>query len=112
MNRHASEAATADLDLDLTKPLFLYLAFQSVHNPYDVPPPSVVDVNATFPGIVPYSRRIYAGMVQALDMAVTDVVAAFKAGGLWDDTVLVFTTDNGGIGIGNNYPLRGMKVLT
>ena len=99
----APNAATA-------KPLFLYLAFQSVHNPYDVPPVSLVDVNASFPDIAQYNRRIYAGMVQCLDDAVADVVKAYKDEGLWDNTVLIFTTDNGGIEIGNNFPLRGMKV--
>ena len=117
---HAESSSVADdgssfaepTSAQAAKPLFLYLAFQSVHNPYDVPPPSIVDVNATFPKITNYNRRIYAGMVQCLDDAVASVVHAFQAGGLWDDTVLIFTTDNGGIEIGNNFPLRGMKVLT
>ena len=43
-------------------------------------------------------------------MCVSQVVKSYKDEGLWDNTVLVFTTDNGGIGIGNNFPLRGMKV--
>ena len=77
---------------------------------YDVPPLSLIDVNASFPDIVQYNRRIYAGMVKCLDDAVGDVVEASKDGGLWDNTVLVFTTDNGGIEIGTNFPLRGMKV--
>ena len=46
-----------------------------------------------------------------LDRAVDQVVCAFKEEGMWTDTVLVFTSDNGGIGPGSNYPLRGMKVL-
>ena len=63
---------------------------QSVHNPYDVPP---IDVNTTYPTIVNYQRRIYAGMVAELDTAVANVTAAFEAAGLWNDTVLVFTAD-------------------
>eukprot|EP00051_Salpingoeca_urceolata_P005611 m.74892 g.74892 ORF g.74892 m.74892 type:complete len:656 (+) comp14460_c0_seq2:182-2149(+) len=94
------------------QPLFLYLAFQNVHNPYDVPPPSLVgNVNETYKAIVDYERRIYAGMLTALDIGVGNVTDAFKRAGLWDDTVFVFTTDNGGIGAGSNYPLRGQKVL-
>jgi arylsulfatase A-like enzyme len=92
---------------DPTSPLFLYLAFQSVHNPYDVPP---MDVNASFPDIVDYTRRIYAGMVQMMDDAIHRVVQAFQTKGLWHDTVVIFTSDNGGIGPGSNYPLRGTKV--
>ena len=97
-----------------TTPLFMYLAFQSVHNPYDDPINSGVpgtDVNETYPEIVDQTRRIYAGMVTALDAGVAQVEQAFKDAGIWDDTVTVFTTDNGGIEVGNNYPLRGMKVL-
>eukprot|EP01065_Artemidia_motanka_P007369 TRINITY_DN1365_c0_g1_i1.p1 TRINITY_DN1365_c0_g1~~TRINITY_DN1365_c0_g1_i1.p1 ORF type:complete len:628 (+),score=148.49 TRINITY_DN1365_c0_g1_i1:51-1934(+) len=93
-------------------PMFMYLAFQSVHNPYEAPPPSIVDVNATYPEIEVYGRRVYAGMVQALDSAVANVTESFKSAGLWDNTLMVFTTDNGGIEWGNNYPLRGMKVHT
>eukprot|EP00912_Choanoflagellata_sp_UC4_P002485 UC4_evm3s1573 len=93
-------------------PLFFYLAFQSVHNPYDVPPESLIgNVNNTFPEIYEYGRRIYAGMVLALDYAVGNVTNAWKSAGLWDDTIMVFTTDNGGIEYGNNYPLRGAKVM-
>jgi arylsulfatase B len=88
-------------------PLFLYLAFQSVHNPYDDPP---IDVDALFPEIVDRTRRIYAGMIWMMDRAVQQVVEAFQTYGLWEDTVVIFTADNGGIGPGSNYPLRGTKV--
>merc|ERR1719460_276725 len=88
----------------------MYLAFQSVHNPYDMPPVSLVDVNKTYPEIPDETRRIYAGMMQALDMAIGNVTEAFRRAGLWENTIMVFTTDNGGIGPGNNYPLRGTKV--
>ena len=59
---------------------------------------------------ISFHRLLVVTVVKCLDDAVTDVVKAYKDGGLWDNTVLVFTTDNGGIGIGNNFPLRGMKV--
>eukprot|EP00656_Telonema_subtile_P016444 TRINITY_DN18687_c0_g1_i4.p1 TRINITY_DN18687_c0_g1~~TRINITY_DN18687_c0_g1_i4.p1 ORF type:complete len:417 (+),score=65.96 TRINITY_DN18687_c0_g1_i4:275-1525(+) len=85
----------------------MYVAMQSVHNPYDLPP---FDVNESYPEIENYQRRIYAGMVAELDQAVENITAAFKRHGLWNRTLLVFSTDNGGIGAGNNYPLRGSKV--
>lgn len=92
---------------DHSQPLFLYLAFQSVHNPYDQPP---IDVDALFPEIVDPTRRIYAGMVKMMDDAVRQVVQAFQKYELWQETVTIFTSDNGGIGPGSNYPLRGTKV--
>lgn len=54
---------------------------------------SLLDINATFPEIVDYTRRIYAGMVSLLDSAVGNITSAMQHAGLWDDTLLVFTTD-------------------
>jgi arylsulfatase B len=55
-------------------------------------------------------RRTYAGMVSALDDAVLRIERTFTTAGIWNQTLLVFTTDNGGpLGSANNFPLRGHK---
>ena len=76
---------------DAAKPLFVYMPFQAVHGPLEAPQ-SYIDKYAH---IADKKRRTYAAMVTALDDAVGQIVDAYKAAGLWDDTVLVFSTDNG-----------------
>lgn len=91
------------------KPLFVYLPFQSVHGPLEAPQ-KYIDMYED--AIQNLNRRTNAGMVTALDIAVGMVEQTYKSHGLWESTVLIFTTDNGGFvhdDSANNFPLRGFK---
>ena len=54
----------------------------------------------------------YQTQTHALDDGVRNVTEAFRAGGLWDNLLLVFSADNGGEtgSAGNNWPLRGARL--
>lgn len=96
---------------DPSTPLFLYQAWQEAHTPNEVPDeflgPKLKDDKSD--GL----RRTYEGMVHCLDSGIGNVTAALKARGMWNRTLIIFSSDNGGredkdFG-GNNFPLRGMK---
>ena len=45
-------------------------------------------------------------MLAVVDEGIANLTETLKEEGMWDDTLLIITSDNGGIGPGNNYPLR------
>ncbi|XP_070564218.1 arylsulfatase B-like [Ptychodera flava] len=89
-------------------PLFLYLSFQAVHAPLQVP----TKYSDKYVGkIDDEDRRLYAGLTTCMDEAIGKVVDTLKKTGLWDNTLIIFSTDNGGAVVqgGSNWPLRGQK---
>lgn len=100
------------------EPLFLFYAFHLLHTPLEVPQFYLkeIDRRVEQAGAKPFTdqlRRVYAAMALYMDDAIGEVVAALKAKGMWDDTLLVFASDNGGPtyfpGSANNHPLKGAK---
>lgn len=100
------------------EPLFLFYAFHLVHSPLQVPHSYLeqIDRLVAAAGGEPFDskdRRHYAAMVLYMDDAVGAVVRALKSRHMWDNTLLVFLSDNGGPiyepGAANNYPQKGGK---
>ena len=92
---------------DLSTKLFLYLAFQGVHSPAQVPHRYE---DAYIGTIADAKRRRYAGMLSCVDEGVGNVTAALQARGMLDTTLVVFTADNGGpTTTGDNVTGRGVK---
>ena len=92
------------------KPFFLYLAYNAPHSPLEATEKDF----AEFANIKDDKRRTYAAMVYAVDRGVGRIVDTLKANDQYDNTLIVFLSDNGGkLGLGaNNDPLSQGKGST
>ena len=105
----AREAVTF-IDRHKSVPFFLYLPFNAVHTPMHAPPGS----GSRFRHVRDPRRRVYAGMVSAMDDAVGAVLDKLRREGLEQDTLVFFLSDNGGptANASTNGQLRGRKATT
>lgn len=90
-------------------PFLLYLPFSAPHTPFQ----TTREHYDRFPHIADRNRRIYCGMIAALDDAVGMVLDTLKQEGIEENTVVIFTSDNGGAtytGATDNGPLQGGKM--
>ncbi|MGH7677691.1 MAG: sulfatase [Gemmatimonadaceae bacterium] len=95
------------------RPFFLYVAFNAVH----VPMQATDKYLSRFPSL-PEPRRTYAAMLSAMDENIGRTLAALRANGLEENTLVFFFSDNGGptfvggVNGSRNDPLRGSKRQT
>lgn len=89
------------------QPFFLYVAFTATHTPLEYKQSDY----ARFAHITNETQRQMAAMAYALDRAVGTIVDAVDTNGLADNTVIVFTNDNGGPAspLHSNAPFYGYK---
>ena len=99
-----------------SQPFFLYLAFNAVHSPMHA-----LDADQDqFPYVKDGNRRIYDGMLLAMDRSIGRVLERLDKHGIADNTIVVFLNDNGGgesteryaphsRNFANNKPLQGYK---
>ncbi len=115
-----TQQATGFLERHQDDPFFLYLPHFGVHSPYQ----AKKDVVAEFKdekGVGGHDDPTYAAMIASVDESVGKVVAKLEELGLRDNTLIIFSSDNGGVGgyesvglvgkngVTNNAPLRGGK---
>ena len=110
-----TDRAVAFVKREKSRPFFLYLAYNAVHTPMH----ATEKYLARFTGISDERRRTYAAMMSALDDGVGRTLAALRAEGLDENTLIFFFSDNGGptmvgttINGATNTPLRGSKRQT
>jgi arylsulfatase A len=104
LSRRAEDFITAQRK----NPFLLVVSHYLVHGPLDPDPdkmPAWKDVPTT-----DQDNPKMAAMIESVDDSVGRIVASLKKNGVWENTVLIFTSDNGGYkGVTSTYPLLGTK---
>jgi arylsulfatase A-like enzyme len=105
-----TDESLAMIKANRNRPFFLYLAHWGTHTPLQATREDYEAVG----DIQPHRLRVYAAMIRALDRSVGRIMATLEEQGIADNTVVVFSSDNGGAGyIGLdavNAPFRGWKL--
>jgi arylsulfatase A-like enzyme len=97
---------------DMKQPFFLYVPFNAVHSPYQETPHKEINELYANMTVNNNTRRIYAGMLTAMDAAIGRILKAVEEKGVKDNTIVFFCSDNGGPAPGritDNGPLRAGK---
>ena len=91
-------------------PFFLYLPYNAPHTPIQPPPEWVERVTGREAGITDQRAKLVA-LIEHMDDGIGQVMAKLKATGVAENTLVIFTSDNGGqLSVGaNNGPLRDGK---
>ncbi len=101
-----TDEAIGFIDREKDNPFFIYLAYNAPHGPVH----ATSEYLAKTEHIEDGRRAAYAGLVVGLDAGVGRVVEKLKAEGLYDDTLIIYYSDNGAIRSGaSSEPFRGFK---
>lgn len=94
------------------RPFFLYLAFNAPHTPMQTPDRPFEPIEKLMkPLDIPDARQRFVKMVERMDRKIGDLLEALDQQGLRENTLVIFTSDNGGPQYcGRNLPLNGHKV--
>ena len=102
-----TDEAIKVIEANRDRPFFLYLAHWAPHTPLQ----ALREDYDALSDIELHRERVYAAMIRALDRGVGRVMEALEANGLDDNTLVMFTSDNGGAGYLGlpdvNEPYRG-----
>lgn len=108
-DRLAAEAEQYLRGVDRSRPFFLYFATYAVHTPLQSPKEGVEKYRKK-PKTPAHGHAKYAAMVASMDSAVGRVLQAVRELGLERTTLIVFTSDNGGVyNLSRQWPLRAGK---
>ena len=99
-----NEAISRIENRDKSKPFCILLSFNAPHSPFQAPR-RLVQKYSYLAG----QTSIYAAMIQSMDDGIGRILKTIDDQELRDNTVVVFTSDNGAARVGINAPFRGVK---
>lgn len=99
------------------RPFFCYIPFHIAHAPLQakdddlaaIDPKMAADLPTASGKTTPENKHIHAAMLHSMDKNVEMIRAELDKLGLSENTILVFTSDNGAMEAGSSLPLRGHK---
>lgn len=110
MTDYLSTQAVRAIEANKHRPFFMYLSYNAPHTPLHA---KKSDYD-TLPMISSHTERVYGAMIVALDRGIGRVMAALEAADIDDNTLIIFSSDNGGahyVGLADlNAPYRGWKM--
>ena len=112
-----TEAAEQFIEENHDRPFFLYLSHYAVHIPIQAKEQMIERYREALPPGLIHDNPVYAAMLESVDESVGRVMDKLKELGIEDNTVILFTSDNGGLSVEegphtpatDNHPLRAGK---
>ena len=113
ITRHALRFVEQQSTAGAAKPFFLEVTYNAAHWPFQPPDHySKAPNNAAFQSAadsIPATRKDYVAMIERADAGVGEIAAALARLGLTNNTLVIFTNDNGGEWLSNNAPFFHRK---
>ena len=110
MTDYLSHQAVRAIEANKDRPFFMYLSYNAPHTPLHAMKSDYDSLSM----IESHTERVYGAMMLSLDRGIGKVIDAGEAAGIGDNTLIIFSSDNGGadyVGLPNlNAPYRGWKM--
>ncbi|MCM2370298.1 sulfatase-like hydrolase/transferase [Aporhodopirellula aestuarii] len=101
----ANEAVRQIHARDKRKPFCMVVSFNAPHSPFQAPETLI----AKYRGRLNERAATYAAMIDSMDQGIGRILTEIDQQKLQNDTIVVFTSDNGAVRTGTNEPFRGQK---
>ncbi|ACB94207.1 sulfatase family protein [Beijerinckia indica] len=94
------------------QPFFISLHFNAPHWPWEAPGDEAESARVAGTRLFDFdggSQATYRGMIAAMDLQIGRIVQALQANGISENTIVIFTSDNGGERFADTWPFTGRK---